>query len=133
MAISSFMGLETALRGLLAQQRAIDVTGHNVANANTEGYSRQQAVLGASTPLKIPAGQEYNQIVSPSGDVAAYAKEIGQLNGAISGAVATGQTPNDLIDKRDLLLDKLSELGRVSVNVGANNAIDVSFGDQTPQ
>ena len=39
--ISSFMGLNTALRGLLAQQRGLDVTSHNLANANTVGYSRQ--------------------------------------------------------------------------------------------
>ena len=37
MAISSFMGLQTALRGLLAEQTAIDTTGHNIANANTPG------------------------------------------------------------------------------------------------
>ncbi len=40
MPVSTFMGLQTALRGLLAQQRALDPTGHNVANANPVGYSR---------------------------------------------------------------------------------------------
>src|SRR3954470_242810 len=53
MPISSFMGLETALRGILAHQQAIDTTSHNVSNANTEGYSRQEAVLGASIPHTI--------------------------------------------------------------------------------
>src|SRR4051812_19949731 len=53
MPISSFMGLETALRGILAHQQAIDTTSHNVANANTEGYSRQEAVMGASTPMTL--------------------------------------------------------------------------------
>ena len=48
MAISTFMGLETSLRGLLAQQQALDVTSHNIANASTTGYSRQTAVLVAS-------------------------------------------------------------------------------------
>src|SRR3954470_2597700 len=56
MGISSFMGLETALRGILAHQQAIDTTSHNVANANTEGYSRQEAVLGASLPLTVVPG-----------------------------------------------------------------------------
>src|SRR3954447_4790777 len=53
MPISSFMGLETALRGILAHQQAIDTTSHNVANANTEGYSRQEAVLNASMPQTV--------------------------------------------------------------------------------
>src|SRR3954466_5877097 len=53
MAISTFMGLQTALRGILAHQQAIDTTSHNVANANTEGYSRQEAVLSASQPYTM--------------------------------------------------------------------------------
>ncbi len=53
--ISSFMGLQTALRGLLASQEAIDTTGHNIANANTPGYSRQRADLTESNALTIPA------------------------------------------------------------------------------
>src|SRR5215216_6552733 len=56
MSISSFYGLQTSLRGLLAQQRALDTTGHNIANASTTGYSRQEAVLAASDALVIPQG-----------------------------------------------------------------------------
>src|SRR6056297_2939237 len=45
--------LNVAKDALLTQQYAIDVTSHNIANVNTEGYSRQTAVLGAkdSTPF----------------------------------------------------------------------------------
>ncbi len=35
--------LNTSLSGMLAFQRALDVTGHNIANANTPGYTRQVA------------------------------------------------------------------------------------------
>ena len=49
--ISTFIGLQTSLRGLLAQQRSLDVTAHNIANAQTVGYTRQEAVLGTATPL----------------------------------------------------------------------------------
>lgn len=35
--------LRTSVSGLLSFQRALDVTSHNVANANTPGYSRQVA------------------------------------------------------------------------------------------
>jgi flagellar hook-associated protein 1 FlgK len=37
--------LSTGISGLLAFQRAIDVTSHNIANVGTEGYSRQRAEL----------------------------------------------------------------------------------------
>jgi len=53
--ISSFSGLNLALRGLLAQQRSLDVTGHNIGNVETPGYSRQEAVLAAAPSLLIPA------------------------------------------------------------------------------
>ena len=36
--------LNIGASGLLASQTAINTTGHNIANANVEGYSRQQAV-----------------------------------------------------------------------------------------
>src|SRR3712207_422562 len=54
--VSTFFGLQTSLRGLLAHQRSLDVTGHNVANASTAGYSRQEAVLNATDAHTIVAG-----------------------------------------------------------------------------
>src|SRR3954453_22686690 len=53
MPISSFYGMQTSLRGLLAQQRMLDTTGHNIANASTKGYSRQEATLSASQALQL--------------------------------------------------------------------------------
>jgi flagellar hook-associated protein 1 FlgK len=55
MSIPTLQGIQTALSGLLAEQQAIDVTGNNITNANTEGYSRETAVLQTSEPLHIPA------------------------------------------------------------------------------
>ncbi len=56
MSISSFLGLQTSLRGLQAQQQALDVAAHNVANANTVGYTRQVASLGATDSLHLQSG-----------------------------------------------------------------------------
>ena len=39
---STFMGLEANKRGLFTQQSALYTTGHNISNANTEGYTRQR-------------------------------------------------------------------------------------------
>src|SRR3954451_19840449 len=218
MPISTFTGLQTALRGVLAHQQAIDTTSHNVANANTEGYSRQEAVMTPSSPLplygqqvggigqlgtgvdvqafrrirtqfldlqyraqgmqvgyqetmsqqldqvemalaepsengisdqlekfwngwadlsnardapaarqalidqaknlafgfkeldgqlttvKSQATAEYAAITGAGGDVQVLAGEIAQLNVSIKSVVATGGSPNDLMDRRDLLL-----------------------------
>jgi len=40
--MSTFSGLSTALSSLTAQRQALDVTGQNIANANTVGYTRQR-------------------------------------------------------------------------------------------
>lgn len=42
-------GLEIGRRALQAQQSALNITGHNIANANTPGYSRQRADLENAT------------------------------------------------------------------------------------
>jgi len=48
-----FSTLNTALKALQVQKKSLDVTGHNIANANTEGYSRQRAVHSASDPYTV--------------------------------------------------------------------------------
>jgi flagellar hook-associated protein 1 len=52
---STFSGLSTALSALYAQRRALDITGNNIANANTEGYSRQRAELSEIDSVRVPA------------------------------------------------------------------------------
>ncbi len=47
------IGFEIAKRALLAQQFAINVTGHNIANVNTPGYTRQNIKMASTYPIKI--------------------------------------------------------------------------------
>lgn len=48
----SFFGLDIAVSALRAQQQALSVTGHNIANAGTDGYHRQEAVFVPSTTIR---------------------------------------------------------------------------------
>jgi flagellar hook-associated protein 1 FlgK len=50
MTTNIFSALSSAKLGLLAQQLAIEVTGQNIANVETEGYSRQDVTFAANTP-----------------------------------------------------------------------------------
>ncbi|MEO6866933.1 MAG: flagellar hook-associated protein FlgK [Gaiellales bacterium] len=52
---STFMGLNTALRGVLAHQNALDVTGHNISNLNTAGYTRQRAEMVTAPAWSNPS------------------------------------------------------------------------------
>ncbi len=252
MPISSFYGLQTSLRGLMAQQRLLDTTSHNIANASTAGFTRQEATLAASAGLQIPAGStssgagahlgsgvdvqayrrvrdqfldlqyrgqntnlqewkarangldsaelalaepgengineqlskfwdawsklsqhpadpsakqalveqatslgdsfagvrsqmtaaqsaaqsEYDDITRPAsgtdpgGQIAQIAVQLADLNTTISHFLTAGDAPNDLLDARDQLLDKLSGYGQVSVEQLGTGSLNVSFVDK---
>jgi flagellar hook-associated protein 1 FlgK len=249
MSIGSFLGIETARRGLVAQQRALDTTGHNIANVSTPGYSRQGVALAAGRPLSIAGGgpqgggmqigtgvdvvnyqrvrdtfldlqfraqamrlgdasartrsldqvelalaepgddgigaqlgrfwsgwsdlanapeagaarqsvldragtlaasinaldahlsgvqagarTELDVLVADTGDVRAYATELAGLNDSIAAAAARGAQANDLMDRRDTVLDKLSALAQVRVEdvPGRPGALTVFFADVDP-
>lgn len=66
--VSTFHGLETGKRALSVGQASIATTGHNIANANTKGYSRQQV----------------NQSTSPSLDIWTNGMNPGQLGSGVS-------------------------------------------------
>jgi flagellar hook-associated protein 1 FlgK len=257
MSISTFNGLNIALRGLTAQQRALDVTSHNIANVETPGYSRQEAVFAAAPVLDVGAGalqqgqgaqlgqgvdildyrrlrddfldlqwraqnmsggqaevsaqrldqvqtalgsgtssdlgvlldkfwsswqtlaanpqsgpakdnvvgtaqnlaqdiqrldsdfaalgaqatQQAGDLIGPAGPIKPIADELAQLNKSINQAQNAGVPHNDLLDRRDLLLDNLSRYGQVSVvpdptldasgNPAFPGMVQVSFGGAT--
>jgi len=219
-----FQALSNALSGLYAQKAAMDVISHNIANANTEGYSRQRvdmsSVAGSTTPafyatggvtgrgvqvdgvsrlrdvfLELRARLEHSasgnldrmqstykdlettfgepsdnglqsqmadfwsswddlaarptdtsirqqliektntltttfhrisqgitdmksglqqEVTAKVSDLNNYAAQIASLNDAIKASVAAGKQPNDLLDKRDLLTLKMSELAPIT-------------------
>lgn len=50
---SQFFGLNIAYTGLLASNAALNTTSNNIANVQTEGYSRQQVNQQAASALRI--------------------------------------------------------------------------------
>jgi flagellar hook-associated protein 1 FlgK len=245
MSIPTLQGIQTALSGLMAGQEAVDVTGQNIANAQTPGYSRQTAELATNQPLVIAAlspldgrgaqlgtgvgveaitrirneyldgqyhaenaafggaktlvetleqlqgvlgepsssglsaqlssfwsawnaladsptstgareavvsaggqvastlnrlsgqisaasaeaSQRYATLTGPDGEVRADALQIAELDAQIKLAEQAGQQPNELLDRRDGLIDGLSQLAQVGVSEGEYGTVTVSFGD----
>lgn len=237
---TTFSGIEIARRAVTAQQRSLDTVGHNVANVNTPGYSRQRAIHTAANPFPMPSlahtpssgqmgvGVKVAEVVqmrdafaetrlrqelhnlgywerlegglsqverifnepSENGidnaldmywnslqdlsqnpedeavrnvvvqraevltetirytyrrlhdlrsdtnhDVAikvdainAAASQIAALNGQIARIAATGNNPNDLLDKRTLLLEELSSLVDIGIVTDARQMVDVTIG-----
>lgn len=50
---SQFFGLNIAYSGLLASNAALNTTSNNIANVETNGYSRQQAEQAAANALRV--------------------------------------------------------------------------------
>ncbi|GGC87839.1 flagellar hook-associated protein FlgK [Halopseudomonas salina] len=100
------------LSGLKASQTNLSVTGQNISNVNTPGYSRQTAVQAARDPSFTGAGyigngtsivdvqRVYNEFLSNqvrsstaiNSEVGAFQTQMEELNTLLSGT-ATGITP----------------------------------------
>lgn len=241
--MSGFFGLEIGKRAIFVNQTALNTVGHNMANANTAGYSKQVSNLTAAIPYATPsltnsvnigqlgtgvtisavermrdayvdrqfryentsAGyweateQSLNKIeviinepsdnglrsvidqfwqswqdlsangenssnravVAQRGEALAdtfqhiyqqlddlrqdlnanvkivvdqmnsLGEQIKDLNKQIAAIKTSGQSPNDLEDKRDLLIDKLSKLVNIHVTNGENNMVNIQIGGRS--
>lgn len=88
---STFHGIEMGKRGLFTHTKALNITGHNISNLNTEGYSRQRVKLETFEPLFVPGYARENT-----------AGQIGQ--GVISASVE--RIRSELLDNRVIFENK---------------------------
>lgn len=56
--------LSIGLSGLSANQNAINTTGHNISNANVEGYSRQEVIRSTQNPNFVGTGYQGNGVIT---------------------------------------------------------------------
>ncbi len=74
--------------------------------------------------------QESNiRIEGAARDINALARNLGELNDQIVLANATGTAPNDLLDSRDQVLNRLSELVGVNTVTQSDGAVNVFIGN----
>lgn len=82
----SLLGFDIGLKALRTAQTALETIGHNVANANTPGYSRQRVGISASQPLNL-AGLSFGTGVDAFSITRAtdelVTKRIGQQRGVL--------------------------------------------------
>src|SRR5205809_2146012 len=65
----SFSGINMASRALQAHQQALEVTGQNIANVDTPGYSRQVAVTRSVAGPGVETGEGTGNPLAPGGGV----------------------------------------------------------------
>jgi flagellar hook-associated protein 1 len=82
---ASFFGFEAVRKALMASQKGLDVTGQNVSNVNTQGYTRQRIDLGS-----LSLDTAYSRYAKSKGDCVGQGVEI----------LSIDQTRDKFIDAR---------------------------------
>jgi flagellar hook-associated protein 1 FlgK len=105
----SFGLLSIARTALSTHQAALQTISQNIANAETPGYSRQEAVLQANTPVSFSFGQ-----------------------------VGTGVSISTVIRKRDLLLDDsyrstAGQNGDAQMRASLTSQVEAVFGEPSDE
>lgn len=110
--MSTFGSLNTALSGLNAARAAIEVSGNNLANVGSAGYTRQRAELQAAAPLaqvgKLGSGESIGQGVIV-GSIARLADA--ELDARVRGTVALASQTDVRADALEMLEGFLREPG----------------------
>ena len=94
--MSTFSGIGTAASALAAARRGMDVVGQNIANQNTEGYTRQRVTAHAVDPV-VQLGR-FSTAVGPGHGV------------AVTGIARLGDS---ILDSRHPLLSRPGRRQRV--------------------
>ena len=103
--------LNIASTALMTQQKAIDITGNNIANVNTEGYSRQRLNMEQNSPVRdqnstMSTGVRANQKIQRYYDGFITA----QLNGENEN-LGRWEAQKTALEKVEVLFDEVSGYG----------------------
>ncbi|NHM29968.1 flagellar hook-associated protein FlgK [Neobacillus terrae] len=118
---STFMGLETARRGMFTQQSALYTTGQNVANASTPGYSRQRVNFSQTEPYP-GAGMNMPQLPGQMG-TGVKADSVQRIRESFldvqyrneNNKLGYWQTRADSMDKMESIMNEPSDSGLSTV------------------
>jgi flagellar hook-associated protein 1 FlgK len=112
--------LNVAKSALLTQQKAIDITGNNIANVNTPGYSRQRLLIQQNSPVRVD-GQTMSTGVSADPQIQRFYNQFlsAQLIGENQN-MGRWEAQQSALEKAELMFDE-------SNGYGLNGAINDYF------
>lgn len=110
-------------------------------SVHPESKAARQAVVTRGQSLANSVSQQFKSLsgigTQINGDIQAsvkqindYASQIAGINGEIVRSKAMGDNPNDLMDRRDLLVEKLSSLANITVDTRDNDEFMVHIDGQ---
>ncbi|MDD4049158.1 MAG: flagellar hook-associated protein FlgK, partial [Clostridia bacterium] len=112
---STFFGLNIAYKGLSTQQKALDVISHNIANANTEGYTRQSVVAQTTRPMDTANG--YIGTGVEVADIRRIREEFLDIQMRTENkSLGEWSTKSDILNKLEVIFNEPSETSIRSVS-----------------
>jgi len=102
--------LNLAGNALLTQQKAINVTGNNIANVNTPGYSRQKLILENKTPMQSSVGPIGNGVEAVSVE-RVYDRFLGVQINSESETLGRWEAQKDGLELAEVIFDESGEFG----------------------
>ena len=114
-----FDALNIGKSGLYANQMAIDTTGNNVTNANTEGYTKESAVMTTDTPMPTSYGA--------FGTGVKIAEIQSARNDLIDKSLRSSINDEAYYDKMNSSMDRLQSVFNEMSGVGLKDSMDEFF------
>jgi flagellar hook-associated protein 1 FlgK len=102
--------LSSGASALLTQQRAINVTGNNIANVNTPGYSRQRVNLETGTPTETGLGLMPSGVTS-SGIERIYDRFIGEQLNNENANLGRWEARQGMLERVEVVFDESGGYG----------------------
>jgi len=96
---------------LLTQQKAIDITGNNIANVNTPGYSRQRLVIKQGSPIRVDGLTMSTGVTSDPGIQRFYDQFLTAQLGNENESLGRWSAQKEALEKAELMFDEASGNG----------------------
>src|SRR6201996_348228 len=129
---SSTTGLTASLQSFVNAMQTVATTPASTADRQvllSSAQSLSQQMQNYSSQLNTYSQGVESQISASVTQINTLSAQIANLNGQIAqGQAATGQTPNTLMDQRDLAIDQLSQYVTVNTVTQSDGAMNVFIG-----
>ena len=103
--------LNVAKTSLITQQKALDVTANNIANVNTEGYSRQRLNMEQNEPVRFEGGTLSTGVRANRTIQRIYDRFINAQLAEAAAKEGRWQAQGEILEKAELMFDEVSGYG----------------------
>ena len=128
---SSNTGLTTSLQSFVNALQTLSTSPASTASRQallSQAQALAQQINSYDAQIQTYGSNLEQQIGADIGQVNSIAGTLARLNTQIASDLAGGQTPNQLLDQRDQLIDKLSQYVSVTTSTQSDGSMNVYVG-----